>query len=138
LWLVQSQKAQKIDLDLDYPCPCRRRGRLTPITLTEAFGCDRCQQIFVVDKEGYMIEQLAMTSPYKRSWRWTGHQWNVVQPGLNDGYLPLALMVIMVLLLVWLPVARHLPPGLSTVLWAFAALMLVVLPTLMVWLTHRR
>ena len=85
-----------------------------------------------------MIEQLAMTSPYKRSWRWTGHQWQVVQPGLNDGYLPLALMVVMVLLLVWLPVARHLPPGPYTILWAFAALMLVVLPTVMVWLTHRR
>ena len=85
-----------------------------------------------------MIEQLAMTSPYKRSWRWTGHQWRVVQPSLHDNYLPLALMVVMVLLLIWLPAARHIPQGPYTILWALAALMLVVLPTVMVWLAQRR
>jgi hypothetical protein len=135
---VQSQKPQKIELDTDYPCPCRRRGRLTPITLTEAFGCSRCQQIFVVEEGGYVIEQLSTTYPYKRSWRWTGHQWNVVHPGLGDSYLPLALGILLVLLSIWLPVALQSPSGAIIILWAIVALLLAVLPALMVWLAYRR
>lgn len=136
--LVQSQKTHKIELNNDYPCPCRRRGRLTPITLTEAFGCSRCQHIFVVEEGGYVIEQLATTYPYKRSWRWTGHQWNVVHPGLGDSYLPLALGILLVLLSIWLPVALNSGTGGSIILWAIVALLLAVLPALMVWLAYRR
>ncbi len=135
---MQSQKTHKIELNSDYPCPCRRRGRLTPITLTEAFGCSRCQQIFVVEEEGYVIEQLSTTYPYKRSWRWTGHQWNVVHPGLGDSYLPLALGILLVLLSIWLPVALNSGTGGSIILWAIVALLLAVLPALMVWLAYRR
>jgi len=31
-----------------------------------------CQQIFVVRPDGFSIEQLATTYPYKRAWYWTG------------------------------------------------------------------
>ncbi len=135
---MQSQKTHKIELNSDYPCPCRRRGHLTPITLTEAFGCSRCQQIFVVEEGGYVIEQLSTTYPYKRSWRWTGHQWSVVHPGLGDSYLPLALGILLVLLSIWLPVALNSGAGGSIILWAIVALLLAVLPALMVWLAYRR
>jgi hypothetical protein len=135
---VQPQKAHKIELNIDYPCPCRRRGHLTPITLTEAFGCSRCQQIFVVEEGGYVIEQLSTSYPYKRSWRWTGHQWNVVHPGLGDSYLPLALGIVLVLLSIGLPVALRNPSGVNIILWAIVALLLAVLPALMVWLAYRR
>ncbi len=135
---MQSQKTHKIELNSDYPCPCRRRGHLTPITLTEAFGCSRCQQIFVVEEGGYVIEQLSTTYPYKRSWCWTGHQWNVVHPGLGDSYLPLALGILLVLLSIWLPVALNSGTGGSIILWAIVALLLAVLPALMVWLAYRR
>lgn len=134
---MQPQKAHKIELNIDYPCPCRRRGQLTPITLTEAFGCNRCQQIFVVEEGGYVIEQLSTSYPYKRSWRWTGHQWNVVHPGLGGNYLPLALGVLLVLL-IWLLVALRNPSGVGIVLWVIVALLLAVLPALMVWLAYRR
>ncbi len=63
---MASRKTQKIDLNTEYPCPCRRKGCLLPITLTEAFGCDRCQQIFVVEESGYVIEQLSTNYPYKK------------------------------------------------------------------------
>ncbi|MBC7824269.1 MAG: hypothetical protein H7126_10370 [Candidatus Parcubacteria bacterium] len=132
---MQSQKTHKIELNSDYPCPCRRRGHLTPIILTEAFGCSRCQQIFVVEEGGYVIEQLSTTYPYKRSWRWTGHQWNVVHPGLGDSYLPLALGILLVLLSIWLPVALN---GGGGILLVVVALLLAVLPALMVWLAYRR
>ncbi len=131
------QKAQKIDLNSEYPCPCRRKGHLVPITLTEAFGCDRCQQIFVVDETGYSLEQLSTHYPYKQVWRWTGRQWNRATPGVKAHYLPLALGILLVLLVIWLPLALS-SPGPSILLWAVVAVMLAMLPAVMVWLAYRR
>lgn len=68
--------AQKIDLDRVYPCPCcRRGGRLQRITLTDAFGCDRCQQIFVLKESDQILEQLSSTYPAQRAWFWDGQSW---------------------------------------------------------------
>ena len=136
--LVQPQKTQKIDLNVDYPCPCRRHGRLVPIVLTEAFGCDRCQQLFVVEDNGYVLEQLATSYPYKRTWRWIGNRWCIAQPRLGHSYLPVALLVIFGLLIFWLPLALHLPNHANILKWALVAVVLAVLPALMAWLTYRR
>lgn len=136
--LVQSQKTQKIDLNADYPCPCRRRGRLIPILLTEAFGCDRCQQLFVVEDNGYVLEQLSTSYPYKRAWRWVGNRWSVAQPRFGQSYLPVALLIIFGLLIFWLPLALRSPNNASILVWAMVAVLLAVLPALMVWLTYRR
>ena len=135
---MQSHKPQKIDQNVDYPCPCRRRGRLIPITLTEAFGCDRCQQLFVVEGNGYVLEQLTTSYPYKRAWRWIGNRWSVAQPRFAQSYLPVAIGVILVLLIVWLPLALRTPNGANILVWAMVAVLLAVLPALMVWLTYRR
>ena len=104
---MPSQKAQKIDLNAEYPCPCCRRGCIRPITLTEALGCDRCQQIFVVKEHGKAIEQLSTTYPYKRSWCWSGKRWIATRSfraGARNGnfalYLLLVVLVIIILLLV--------------------------------------
>lgn len=136
---MQSQKAQKIELNTDYPCPCRRRGRLLPITLTEAFGCDRCQQIFVVEESGYVIEQLSTTYPYKRAWRWSGHQWSTAHSGLRESYLPLALGIVIVLLVLCLPMALHSPSNPSNIiLWAVVMVLAAMLPAFILWLAYRR
>ena len=95
---MRTYKSQKIDLNADYPCPCRRNGRIQPITLTEAFGCDRCQQIFVVQEDGYVIEQLSTHYPYKRLWRWTGQQWKLDRSSLSVSYLPLVVLAFLQLL----------------------------------------
>ncbi|NJK27744.1 MAG: hypothetical protein HC925_03325 [Coleofasciculaceae cyanobacterium SM2_3_26] len=133
---MQYHKSHKIDLNSEYPCPCHRRGKLIPITLTDAFGCNRCQQIFVVEEDGHAIEQLATNYPYKQAWRWTGHQWNRVYSGLRDSYFPLAMGVVLVLLLIWLPMALH--SFMSVIPWTIVAVLLAVLPALMVWLAYRR
>ena len=135
---MQSKKAEKIDFNREYTCPCRRRGQLIPITLTEAFGCDRCQQIFVVEDKGYVLEQLSTTYPYKRAWRWTGNTWHVVQPRLGESYLPVALVIIFVLVVIWLPIALRLASGSNTIVLAIVAVLLAILPALMLWLTYRR
>lgn len=136
---MPSQKAQKIDLNSEYPCPCRRRGSLVPITLTEAFGCNRCQQIFVVEETGYTIEQLSTSYPYKKAWRWTGNRWCTASSSLGESYLPIAVGIVIVLLIVWLPLALHSPTaGPNIIFLALLAVLLTLIPTLMLWLTYRR
>lgn len=136
---MPSQKHEKIDLNTEYPCPCRRKGQLVPITLTEAFGCDRCQQIFVVEDNGHVLEQLSTTYPYKRTWHWIGNNWRIVPTRLGESYLPVALGVIFVLVIIWLPLALRLANnGSSIIAWAIVAVLLATLPALMVWLTYRR
>lgn len=136
--LVQSQKNHKIDLNSDYPCPCRRRGRLTPIALTEAFGCNRCQQIFVVQEGGYVIEQLSTNYPYKRAWRWSGHQWSMAHSSLGRGYLSLTLAIIFGLVFLLLITTLQSPLSTSITFRVIAALFLSVLLVFMLWLACRR
>lgn len=71
----------KIDPNHSYPCPCpRRQGKLQPITLTSAFGCDRCGMIFVVDKEGQFLTQVGSIDPHAPKWYWTGKRWRTNYP----------------------------------------------------------
>ena len=135
---VHSQKAHPIDLNADYPCPCRRRGRLMPIVLTEAFGCDRCQQIFVVEEGRQAIEELSVSHSYKRVWRWTGQRWIIAHPSLKESYLPLALGMVAIGLAIWLPLALRSSSSSNVALWAAIAVLLAILPALMVWLAYRR
>ncbi len=135
---VQHPKTQKIDLNSEYPCPCRRRGRLTPIVLTEAFGCDRCQQIFVLQENGYVIEQLSTHYPYKRAWRWTGHQWNAAHSNLGRGYFPLTLFIIFGLIFLLLLTTLNSPLSYSITFRVIAALVLSMLLVWMLWLACRR
>lgn len=134
---VPSQKSQKIDLNNEYPCPCRRRGSLVPIALTDAFGCNRCQQIFVVEETGYVIEQLSTSPPYKKAYRWTGHRWSTATSSFGEYYLPIAVGMIFVLLVIWLPIALRAPKGVTFVL-VLLAVLIALLPSLWFWLTHRR
>jgi hypothetical protein len=138
LLLVHSQKAHKIDFNNDYPCPCRRRGRLVPIALTEAFGCDRCQQIFVVQESGYVIEQLSTNYPYKRAWRWSGHQWVMVHQSLGRGYFPLTLVILIGLIFLLLITTLQSPLSSSLTFRIVAALVLLVLLIFTLWLACRR
>lgn len=68
-------KLHTIDLQQKYPCPCCR-GQINQIVLTEAFGCDRCQKIFVLQDDGYTIEQVSTLRPSR--WGWDGQRWRSV------------------------------------------------------------
>jgi hypothetical protein len=72
---VPTQSHQKIYLDREYPCPCHLKGKLQQIVLTEAFGCERCRRIFVVQADSLTIEELAVSYPYKRRYAWNGTRW---------------------------------------------------------------
>jgi len=66
-------KPQKIDPEQIYPCPCpRRRGRLKPIVLTDAFGCDRCSLLFELEEDGHSLLQIGGIDHQQHRWQWIG------------------------------------------------------------------
>lgn len=135
---MRPHKPLKIDLNNEYLCPCRRRGCLKPITLTEAFGCDRCQQIFVLEEKSQVIEQLSSSYPYKRAWRWTGYRWVLIRPGLAHSYLPLISGMIFFLLSSWLLIILHYPSSLGMILGIVIAALLITFVATLFWIVYRR
>ena len=136
---MRPYKIHKIDLSNDYPCPCRRRGLLKPILLTEALGCNRCQQIFVVKEKGRLIEQLSSIY-HKKSWRWTGYRWANVYPGWAQSYLS-ALLLVMIILpiiaLILLPLMLRLSSAQNILAWAVILSLFTILLAFMLWLASR-
>lgn len=98
---------------MDYPCPSCQRGRLFAITLTEAFGCEDCQRIFVLNDSGYSLERLATTYPQTKQWSWTGKQWNVKRPRRS--------------------LSQMLPPLVTLILFAIGAGIFVIFATALKW-----
>ncbi|MBF2018885.1 MAG: hypothetical protein IGR93_01915 [Hydrococcus sp. C42_A2020_068] len=132
---MRPQKSLKIDLSKEYPCPCRRRGRLLPILLTDAFGCDRCQQIFVVDEKNQIIEQLSSNYPGKRAWRWTGYRW--IAAGLGDSGLPFMLVMLLATIVIVLALALRSLPSIGMIWAAIAVGLIFSIVVLMSWLANR-
>ncbi len=136
---MRSHKIQKIDLSSEYPCPCRRKGNLKPIVLTEALGCDRCQQIFVVKKDGQVIEQLSSLYQ-KKSWRWTGSRWKNVYARWTQSYFSMMLILLSsltILMVVILPPLLHWLNVQSIISWIVVFLFLIMLLTLSLFLIYR-
>ena len=136
---MRSYKVQKIDLSSEYPCPCRRKGNLKPIVLTEALGCDRCQQIFVVKKDGQVIEQLSSIYQ-KKSWRWTGNRWKNAYARWTQSYL--STMVILAVatatfMAIVLPFLLHWLSAQSIISWAVLLSILIVLLVLTLFIVYR-
>ncbi len=136
---MPSQKAQKIDLSTEYPCPCPRRGRLIPITLTEAFGCNRCQKIFVVEESGYVIEELSTTYPYKKAWRWPVYRWVTGKAGLKKIYELVSVGIILFLILgLVVTLVFNQWANEYKLLLTVVAVVVVLVPAFMYWLAYRR
>jgi len=126
-------KPENIDLRTEYPCPRCKRGQLQAIILTDAFGCDRCSQIFGLTQDCQTLEQLSTSYPYKKAWQWTGACWRDQSRGLNHGYYPLVLAVSALILLVWLPFVLQSKSGLVAL--TFTLVLMVV--ALTIWLARR-
>ncbi|MBE9222201.1 hypothetical protein IQ215_05770 [Cyanobacterium stanieri LEGE 03274] len=123
-------KEQPIDLKCEYPCPCRREGKLQPITLTEALGCNECQQIFVTEEEHKYLKPVVDLSPYKKKWSWNGKKWVLHRQGISKNYL---------LFLVWFTIGitslslvfsliSSLPWVLATMMIISSVLIILLLP----------
>jgi hypothetical protein len=122
----------------EYPCPCRREAKLVPIYLTDAFGCDRCPQMFVMNDDGHLVEQLTGGYPYARAWRWTGQQWKMLQPRADNSVWSFFGWLLLLLLGQFL-FAQHLTGLLQWLYWVIGILVVTfVLPLLPTRQHHRR
>ncbi len=133
--------AHKVDPGASYPCPCRRNGELIPIVLTEALGCQRCQQIFVVRPDGCSIEQLVVTYPYKRIWYWTGLQWQALRRGLGEQpwLYTLGLGIFLLLpVILWVPLLLQVPLRFEAVVWVLLSVLMTLMPALLIWIALSR
>ncbi len=74
---------QPLDFEKTYPCPSCRQGTLIPITLTEAWGCDYCEQIFERREDLDTIGKVATPYHRQRIWRWNGTQWTVGRSAID-------------------------------------------------------
>jgi hypothetical protein len=111
---------------------------LTPIALTEAFGCNRCQQLFVVREGGYLLEQLSTHYPYRRAWYWTGSQWRLDHSVLSHHYLPLITMLFGVGMFVLLLAILQPPSSLGMFLRLLTVAAVALLFLIVFWLSCRR
>ena len=135
---MRPYKTQKIDLSSEYPCPCRRKGNLKPIVLTEALGCDRCQQIFEVKKDGHVIEQLSSIYQ-KKSWQWTGNRWKNAYSRWRQSYIfvmAFVAIVLFALIVVALPLMLHWLSSQSIISWVVLFLIVSILLKLFVANRH--
>ncbi len=128
---VPVPKSVKIDLDAEYPCPCCRAGYLKPIMLTEAFGCDQCQKIFVVQDNNHELEQLSGAYPYKRSWCWNGRRWISTHSPLREVYLPVLGVMLLLLVVAGLTLSFQFS-------WLLLVMLFAIFSFLMVGLAYRR
>ena len=124
----------RLDPDKTYPCPVCRRGELTPITLTEAWGCDVCQEIFE-QKAPDAIKKL--TSPYPRQaiWQWSGKNWERQRPKVKAERMRRVLGAIALITLTWLALAIL---ELINIPAKLGAVILILLVLVVVWMGLRR
>ncbi|MGC1307460.1 MAG: hypothetical protein WA885_09540 [Phormidesmis sp.] len=131
---VHPKEDQTLDFEKTYPCPSCRQGLLVPITLTEAWGCSYCEQIFERREEPGTIGKLATPSHRRRSWRWDGKQWvmgsKLAKPKTINTYALMALLAG----LLWFGLTHSSLPGLLIAGITALVLFLVV----MLWLSRRR
>lgn len=130
-----SNHQQKIDLHQEYPCPCHRQGRLKEITLTEAFGCSRCQKIFVLQENGYTIEELSTTYPYKYCYFWNGSRWQIVRSHKRDLIWTLFVVSLLPFAIVFFPLQLGAGAIVQVLLTTIAILVLIVT---ILWLISQR
>ncbi|MCY7332640.1 MAG: hypothetical protein LH649_08275 [Pseudanabaena sp. CAN_BIN31] len=128
--LVHTHKPQKIDSEQIYPCPCpRKRGKLKPIALTDAFGCDRCSLLFELEDDGYSLMQLGGLDSQRHMWQWIG-KWQTIREN-NQQALPekalmyIASLLFFTLIIVW-AVNLKSALGIPLVILLFTLLVLLI------------
>ncbi|MEA5489010.1 MULTISPECIES: hypothetical protein [Pseudanabaena] len=124
-------KPQKIDLEQIYPCPCpRKRGKLKPIALTDAFGCDRCSLLFQLENDGYSLLQVGGIESQQHTWQWNG-KWQPIRRNSQQAWIEMALIYAASLLFFALVIVWAL--NLKSTLGIPLAILLFTLLGLLIW-----
>ncbi|PZU97706.1 MAG: hypothetical protein DCE90_06395 [Pseudanabaena sp.] len=132
-------KPQKIDPEQIYPCPCpRKRGKLKPIVLTDAFGCDRCSLLFELENDGYNLLQIGGIDHQPHRWQWIG-KWRSLRESRAYSLLEIASMYLTIWLFLTLAILWSL--NLKAILGIPLIILLFTFAGLLIWrllLLYRR
>lgn len=137
---MSKSKINKIDLNREYPCPCKRKGVILPIVLTEAMGCDLCQNIFVLTEDGEFIEEVSSSYTYKKKWFWNGKRWISRHSNRRktNSYLSLSNLGMMIAGTVFFLFILKLVGNVNIIFWSIIIFFVVILSLILLWLTYRR
>ena len=124
---------QTLDQDKTYPCPVCRSGSLTLITLTEAWGCGTCQEIF----EQKAPDQIRRVTAYPRqvNWQWTGKSWVRSRLPQKPDRLRRFIGAIALVLLIWLALTTL---ELIDIPVKIGVVALILIALIIVWIGLRR
>lgn len=137
--MLLKRPSELIGLERDYPCPCRCEGRLSPIPLTEALGCFKCQRIFVVGHDGLVISDVVASRAAGQQWRWTGREWYRASGPGAFGLITMVLLLVGVMLgLGVFYVHRPHPGGVLFLRLLAGAAAMMLLPAIMTLLSLQR
>lgn len=87
-----NELSDRFDLKGEYPCPVCRHGKITQMTLMEAFACNFCQHIFTTNFEKQLLKMADSQLPL--TWYWNGKNWKGIQREGTDlgwGYIIIGL-----------------------------------------------
>lgn len=99
-----SAESNSLSYQGTYICPVCRHGHISALTLMDAFACSFCRHIFTANLQNQSVQVVDSSQPM--SWRWNGRHWKSTHQ--DD-------------------------PNLTLVVW-IVGLVLVILPTSIVWL----
>lgn len=131
---VHAKEIPQLDPNQAYPCPACKQGVLIPITLTDAWGCDRCKQIFEQRDEPNTVGKLATPYNRQRTWRWNGQQWVLGNQLIKPKAINSLAIVAFMACLLWFGLSRIALPGFLI----FGILALGLLLVVMFWVLRRR
>ena len=134
---MRLRKIYPIETNREYPCPCRRKGKLLPIVLTEALGCELCQNIFVLSPQAKSIEQLNISYPYKKVWYWTGRKWITKGKPWQENYFLLTTIGFLFSLLICVSLFVALKVGINLISAIMVGLIIILL-FVCLWFAYRR
>lgn len=93
------QAKRPLDLSDSYPCPICRHGEIQALVLTDAFACQFCRHILSVDLAQQKVQ--VIDSPQAISWFWNGHRWQIA--GRNEGAHLSGVVILAALILIIFP-----------------------------------
>lgn len=74
----------KLSLDGIYTCPVCRYGKISALTLMDAFACNFCQHIFSAEIEQQSVKMADTSSGL--GWYWNGRSWQASNNSVKIGW----------------------------------------------------
>jgi rubredoxin len=74
-----------LDYHDSFPCPVCRYGKISTLSLMDAFACDFCRHIFTANLEQQSLKMIDSSLPL--TWYWNGGQWQgTARSGVETGW----------------------------------------------------